>query len=173
MCGLYSIKYKFEDATDGCFLFHTHTHTHNPPWHLPRPLRPTNRRSLNLATWFFMTAEPFRSSAHQFSSLPALIVTNVPSPTSANDTTLKATGNVLFDRQWLGSAEHRKYGLPVRTEKSQKKNYCEKKNCVCAALTRMMTKPYIKIIWCRITAQITDACEHKHRQWYAFVKWDM
>ena len=33
------------------------------PFHSPRPLRPTKRRSLNLATWFFMTAEALRSSA--------------------------------------------------------------------------------------------------------------
>lgn len=84
--------------------------------YVPRPLRPTKRRSLNFATWFFITAEQLRSSAHQFSSLPAFIVTIVPSPTSASDTTLKATGSVLFDLQWFGNAEHRKYGLPVRTE---------------------------------------------------------
>lgn len=84
--------------------------------HLPRPLRPTNRRSLNLATWFFMTAEQLRSSPHQLSSLPARIVTIVPSPTSLRATTLNATGRVLLERQWLGRAEHRMYGLPVRTE---------------------------------------------------------
>lgn len=67
--------------------------------HIPLPLRPTNLKSLNLATWFFITAEQFRSSAHQFSSLPAFIVTIVPSPTSASDTTLNATGSVLLDRQ--------------------------------------------------------------------------
>ena len=33
------------------------------PFRSPRPLRPTKRRSLNLATWFFMTAEALRSSA--------------------------------------------------------------------------------------------------------------
>lgn len=33
------------------------------PSRSPRPLRPTKRRSLNLATWFFMTAEALRSSA--------------------------------------------------------------------------------------------------------------
>lgn len=90
--------------------------------YLPRPLRPTNRKSLNLATWFFITAVQFRSSAHQFSSLPAFIVTEVPSPTSANATTLNGTGSVLFDRQWFGSAEHRIYGLPVRTVMKYIKN---------------------------------------------------
>ena len=30
---------------------------------LPRPDRPTKRRSLNLATWFFITAVEFRNSA--------------------------------------------------------------------------------------------------------------
>lgn len=83
---------------------------------LPLPLRPTNLKSLNLATWFFITAVQFRNSAHQFSSLPAFIVTIVPSPTSANVTTLNATGSVLFDLQWCGSDEHKIYGLPVRTE---------------------------------------------------------
>lgn len=83
--------------------------------HLPRPLLPTKRRSLNLATWFFMTAVQFRSSPHQLSSFPARIVTMVPSPTSVKATTLKATGRVLLERQWFGSAEHRIYGLPVRT----------------------------------------------------------
>lgn len=89
--------------------------------YIPRPLRPTNRRSLNFATWFFMTAVQFRNSAHQFSSLPAFIVTIVPSPTSASVTTLNATGSVLFDLQWFGSDEHKIYGLPVRTAKWQRK----------------------------------------------------
>lgn len=31
--------------------------------HIPLPLRPTNLRSLNLATWFFMAAVAFLSSA--------------------------------------------------------------------------------------------------------------
>lgn len=88
---------------------------------LPLPLRPTNLKSLNLATWFFITAVQFRSSEHQFSSLPAFIVTIVPSPTSANVTTLNATGSVLFDLQWFGSEEHKIYGLPVRTETLKKK----------------------------------------------------
>lgn len=83
--------------------------------HLPRPLLPTNRRSLNLATWFFMTAVQFRNSPHQLSSFPARIVTMVPSPTSLKATTLKATGRVLLERQWFGRAEHKIYGLPVRT----------------------------------------------------------
>lgn len=82
---------------------------------LPRPLRPTKRRSLNLATWFFITAVQFRSSPHQLSSFPARIVTIVPSPISLRATTLNATGSVLFERQWFGRAEHRIYGLPVRT----------------------------------------------------------
>lgn len=83
--------------------------------HSPRPLRPTNLRSLNFATWFFITAEQLRSSAQQFSSLPARTVTSVPSPTSPNATTLKATGNVLFDLQCGGNTVHTKWGLPVRT----------------------------------------------------------
>lgn len=87
-------------------------------FYLPRPLLPTNRKSLNLATEFFMTAVQFLSSPHQFSSLPAFIVTIVPSPTSANATTLNATGSVLFERQCVGNAEHKIYGLPVRTANS-------------------------------------------------------
>lgn len=87
-------------------------------WNLPRPLRPTKRRSLNLATWFFITAVQLRSSPHQLSSFPARIVTIVPSPTSVRATTLNATGNVLLERQWFGNAEHKIYGLPVRTAKS-------------------------------------------------------
>lgn len=55
---------------------------------LPRPDRPTNRKSLNLATWFFMIAVAFRNSPQKFSSLPALIMTWVPSLTSPNATTL-------------------------------------------------------------------------------------
>lgn len=82
---------------------------------LPLPLLPTNLRSLNLAIWFFITAVQFLSSAQQFSSLPALTVTTVPSNTSPKATTLKAIGNVLFDRQCVGNKEHKKYGLPVRT----------------------------------------------------------
>ncbi|GBP50477.1 hypothetical protein EVAR_96714_1 [Eumeta japonica] len=84
-----------------------------PPEHSPRPLRPTKRRSLNLATWFFMTAELFRSSAQQFSSLPARTVTSVPSPTSPSATTLNATGSVLLERQCGGNTVHTKCGLPV------------------------------------------------------------
>lgn len=91
---------------------------------LPRPLRPTKRRSLNFATWFFMTAVQLRSSPHQLSSFPARIVTMVPSPTSVKATTLNATGRVLLERQWFGSAEHKMYGLPVRTVKQNFKiNY--------------------------------------------------
>lgn len=81
----------------------------------PRPLRPTNLRSLNLATWFFITAVQLRSSPHQFSSFPALIVTIVPSGMSSKATTLKAHGRLLFDRQWFGSAEQRIDGEPVVT----------------------------------------------------------
>ncbi|KAH9520877.1 hypothetical protein DERF_004561 [Dermatophagoides farinae] len=43
------------------------------------------------------------------------MVTNVPSLTSPNATTLKATGNVLFERQCVGSAEQMMFGDPVRT----------------------------------------------------------
>ena len=83
--------------------------------HTPLPLRPTNLRSLNLATWFFMTAVQFRSSPQQFSSFPALIVTRVPSVTSSSATTLKATGKDLLDLQWVGKALQRIAGLPVCT----------------------------------------------------------
>lgn len=44
-------------------LCHCRRRLARPPFHSPRPLRPTKRRSLNLATWFFMTAEALRSSA--------------------------------------------------------------------------------------------------------------
>lgn len=81
----------------------------------PRPLRPTNLKSLNLAIWFLTRAEQLRSSAEQFSSLPALSVTAVPSGTSDSMTTLNAPGNVLLDRQCVGSALHSMYGQPVRT----------------------------------------------------------
>lgn len=67
--------------------------------HLPLPLLPTNLRSLNFATLFFITAVLFLSSAEQFSSFPALTVTWVPSRTSPRATTLKPPGSVLFDRQ--------------------------------------------------------------------------
>ena len=69
---------------------------------LPRPLRPTKRKSLNFATWFFITAVQFRSSPQKFSSLPAITVTRVPSHTSPNATTLNAMGRVLLDRQCVG-----------------------------------------------------------------------
>lgn len=83
--------------------------------HSPLPLRPTKRRSLNLATCSFIVAWQFFSSALQFSSLPARIVTVVPSPTSTSATTLKELGSVLLARQCGGSLEHKKYGLLVRT----------------------------------------------------------
>lgn len=38
----------------------------------PRPLLPTNLRSLNLATWFLITAVQFLSSAQEFSSFPVM-----------------------------------------------------------------------------------------------------
>ncbi len=57
---------------------------------LPRPDRPTNLKSLNLATWFFIIADPFRSSAQKFSSFPARIVTTVPSSTSPSAITCAA-----------------------------------------------------------------------------------
>lgn len=80
------------------------------PWQviliLPLPLRPTNRKSLNLATWFFITAVQLRSSPHQFSSLPAITVTSVPSLTSPKATTLNAPGNVLLLLQWFGNVVH-------------------------------------------------------------------
>ena len=80
---------------------------------LPRPDLPTMRRSLNLATWLFITAVEFRNSPQQFSSLPTLRVTRVPSCTSPKYMTLKATGRVLFDLQCEGKAEHRILGEPV------------------------------------------------------------
>lgn len=79
----------------------------------PLPLRPTNLRSLNLATWFFIRAVEFLSSAQQFSSLPARTVTRVPSPTSPRATTLKATGRVLLDLQCAGRTVQTKCGEPV------------------------------------------------------------
>ena len=82
---------------------------------LPLPDLPMKRRSLNLATWFFMTAVPLRSSALQFSSLPARTVTNVPSSMLPRQTTLNAAGRVLLERQWVGREEHKTHGLPVRT----------------------------------------------------------
>ena len=48
----------------------------------PRPLLPTNLRSENLASWFFMTAVQFLISPPQLSSLPHLTLTRVPSGTS-------------------------------------------------------------------------------------------
>lgn len=81
----------------------------------PLPLLPTKRKSLNLATWFFISAVQFRSSAQKFSSFPARMVTAVPSGTSPKATTLNATGSVLLDRQWVGSMVHTRNGLPVRT----------------------------------------------------------
>ena len=82
---------------------------------LPLPLLPTNRRSLNFATEFLMYATEFLSSAQKFSSLPADIVTFVPSFTSPRATTLKATGRVLLERQCEGKTEQTKLGEPVRT----------------------------------------------------------
>ena len=82
---------------------------------VPRPERPMKRRSLNLATWFLMTAVALRSSALQFSSLPARTVTSVPSSTPPRHTTRNAVGRVLLERQWLGSDVQITHGLPVRT----------------------------------------------------------
>lgn len=79
----------------------------------PLPLLPTNLRSLNLATWFFIKAVEFLSSAQQFSSLPARTVTKVPSPTSPRATTLKATGRVLLDLQCAGRTVQTKCGEPI------------------------------------------------------------
>ncbi len=62
-----------------------------------------------------MTAVPLRSSALQFSSLPARTVTSVPSSILPRQTTRKAAGRVLLERQWVGSDEHKTHGLPVRT----------------------------------------------------------
>lgn len=81
----------------------------------PRPERPTNLRSLNLATWFFITAVQFLSSAQKFSSFPALMVTIVPSWMSSRATTLKAHGRLLLDLQWVGRVEQRTEGEPVVT----------------------------------------------------------
>ena len=81
----------------------------------PLPDLPMNRRSLNLATWFFTWATELRSSELQFSSFPARMVTRVPSSTSPKMTTRKAVGNVLLERQCFGRGEHRTQGLPVAT----------------------------------------------------------
>jgi len=82
---------------------------------LPRPLRPINLKSLNIATRFLTRAEQLRSSAEQFSSLPALKDTAVPSGTSNIITTWKISGIVLLDRQCGGRALHKINGQPVRT----------------------------------------------------------
>lgn len=60
-----------------------------------------------------MGATALRSSELQFSSLPALMVTKVPSSTLPKTTTRNADGNVLFDRQCVGSGEHMMDGEPV------------------------------------------------------------
>jgi len=83
---------------------------------LPLPDLPTKRRSLNRATWFFIIAVEFRSSAEKLSSLPANIVTVTPSGISPlNPTTLKATGNVLLHLQCDGNTLHTKFGESVFT----------------------------------------------------------
>lgn len=64
---------------------------------LLRPLRPTKRESLNLATPFSMSAVLFRKSGFQFSSLPAVMTTSVPSGISESSvTTLNAHGQILL-----------------------------------------------------------------------------
>jgi hypothetical protein len=83
--------------------------------YIPLPDRPIKRRSLNFATWFLTTAVAFRNSELQFSSLPALTVTNVPSSTPPRQTTRKAVGRVLFERQWVGKEVQIIHGLPVLT----------------------------------------------------------
>jgi hypothetical protein len=65
----------------------------------PLPERPTNLRSLNLAVWFFIMAEAFLNSADEFSSLPAVKMTFVPSGISLREITLKGTGRVLLHLQ--------------------------------------------------------------------------
>lgn len=82
---------------------------------LPLPLRPTNLRSLKRATWFFITAVAFRSSAAKFSSLPAAMVTRTPSGISPSATTLKATGRVLLHLQCDGNTLQTKFGESVLT----------------------------------------------------------
>lgn len=82
--------------------------------HSPRPLRPTNRKSLNFATWFFITVVQFLSSPQKFSSLPHMRCTGVPSGISPSATTRNAPGSVLFDRQCVGSVEQTMCGEPVR-----------------------------------------------------------
>lgn len=82
---------------------------------LPLPLRPTNRKSLKRATWFFITAVALRSSAAKFSSLPAAIVTRTPSGISPSATTLKATGRVLLHLQCDGNTLQTKFGESVLT----------------------------------------------------------
>lgn len=82
---------------------------------LPLPLRPTNRKSLNRATWFFITAVALRSSAAKFSSLPAAIETRTPSGISPSATTLNATGRVLLHLQCDGNTLQTKFGESVFT----------------------------------------------------------
>merc|ERR1711892_115449 len=79
----------------------------------PRPLLPTNLKSLNLASWFFMTAVQFLISPLLLSSFPHFTLTRVPSGTSWKVKTLKAVGRALLLRQWLGRGEHRMHGDPV------------------------------------------------------------
>lgn len=81
----------------------------------PLPDRPTNLRSLNLATWFLNDAHAFLSSAAQFSSFPAVKSTLVPSETSLSDSTLKGTGRVLLHLQCDGKMVQTKLGLFVLT----------------------------------------------------------
>ena len=95
---------------------HTHTtHTTHTHTHTPLPDRPTKRRSLKRATWFFMMAVAFLNSAAQLSSLPAERITLVPSGISVSEMTLKGTGRVLLQRQCEGRTLQTKLGLSVRT----------------------------------------------------------
>ena len=82
---------------------------------LPRPLRPMIRKSLNFATFCFITAVLFLNSPQKFSSLPTLKLTTVPSSISLRAITLKAIGKVLLLLQCVGRAVQRTLGAPVLT----------------------------------------------------------
>ena len=85
------------------------------PTNQPLPDLPRKRRSLNFATLSLNTDVPLRISERGVTSFPAVITTFVPSGMSTRDSTRKASGRDLFERQCEGSRVQQKFGCEVGT----------------------------------------------------------
>lgn len=136
----------------------------------PFPLRPTNRRSLNLATPFFNLAILFFTSALQFLSLPADMITSVRSGTSLSVViTLNANGKLPLLRTCFGNFEQKIVGEPVCTNSPDTfccySNFCFSLSCM--SYTKSEIEPNLYFHKLFVTLDQTTTYTHMNNEMHS------